>query len=65
MKHLDYTKLWDANLHFREHVQAKGKSGAYHNARPVLYGGIWFRIRDAWNVLVGKADALYWTIDQD
>ena len=61
----DYTKLWDRNLAIQGQVQAKGKSGAWHNARPLPYYGFWYRIRDAWNVLWLKADALYWTIDTD
>lgn len=65
MKNINYTKLYDSSLAIGGHVKAKGKSGAWHNARPVPYDGIFYKIRDAFNVLVGKADALYWTIDLD
>ena len=61
----DYTKLWDSSLGIQGKVRAKGKSGNWHNARPEPYYGFLYRIRDAWNVLWSKADALYWTIDKD
>jgi len=61
----DYTKLWDTSLGIQGQCQARGKSGEYHNARPLPYYGFIYRIRDAWNVLTLKADALYWTIDCD
>lgn len=60
----DYTKLFDNNLAIQGHVQAKGKSGNWWNARPYWSFDI-YKIRDAWNVLIGKADALYWQIDFD
>ena len=60
-----YTKLWDMNLGISGHAKAQGKSGKWHNARPLPYYGFFYRIRDAWNVLWLKADALYWTIDLD
>lgn len=61
----DYTKLYDSSLAIRGQSQAQGKSGNWHNARPLVYQSVWCNIRNAWNVLVGKADALYWTIDLD
>lgn len=63
MKH--YTKLWDTKLEIDSASKAQGKSGQWHNARPLPYYGIYYRLRDAWNVLWLKADALYWTIDED
>ncbi len=62
---LDYTKLYDSQLAIKGQTQAKGKSELWHNARPEPYYGFFYRIRDAWNVLWLKADALYWTIDLD
>lgn len=53
------------NLGISGHAKAQGKSGKWHNARPLPYYGFFYRIRDAWNVLWLKADALYWTIDLD
>jgi hypothetical protein len=61
----NYTKLWDDGLAIRGQCQAKGKSGNWHNARGEPYYGLFYRLRDAWNVLWLKADALYWTIDID
>ena len=63
---LNYTKLWDSRLGLIQGQEAvQGKSGRWHNARPLPYYGFIYRIRDAWNVLWSKADALYWTIDLD
>lgn len=61
----DYTKLYDSSLAIRGQCQAQGKSGNWHNARPLSYQSVFLNIRNAWNVLIGKADALYWTIDLD
>ena len=61
----DYTKLYDSSLCIQGQVQAQGKSGKWHNARPLPYYGLYYRLRDAWNVLWLKADALYWTIEED
>ena len=61
----DFTKLYDSSLVIRGQYQAQGKSGNWHNARPEPYRNIFYRIRDSWNVLFGKADALYWMIDSD
>lgn len=62
----DYTKLWDIDVVGGSKCsQSQGKSGAWHNARPLPYYGLFYRLRDAWNVLWSKADALYWMIDQD
>lgn len=61
----DYTKLYDSSLFIQGQCQAKGKSGNWHNARPIKYRGLFCRLRDTFNVLFGKADALYWTIDLD
>lgn len=63
----DYTKLFDTSIILKEGngVAAQGKSGKWHNARPLPYYGLIYRLRDAWNVLWLKADALYWTIDLD
>lgn len=61
----DYTKLYDSQLHIQGQCKAKGKSGQWHNGRPEPYYGLYYRLRDAWNVLWLKADALYWTIDED
>ena len=61
----DYKKLYDSQLMLQGQVKIQGKSGSWHNARPELYYGLFYRIRDAWNVLWLKADALYWTIDLD
>lgn len=68
----DYTKLYDYKL-LTKHCGCAdrfipiviGKSGKSHNARPLPYYGFFYRIRDAWNVLWLKADALYWAIDED
>lgn len=60
----DYTKLYDDWIGHNG-IQAKGKSGKWHNARPLRYKSILCDIRNAWNVLIGRADALYWTIDED
>ena len=61
----DYTKLYDSSLGIQGQILAQGKSGRYHNARGLPFYGFWYRIRDAWNVLWLKADALYWEIDLD
>lgn len=61
----DYTKLYDSSLAIRGQCQAQGKSGQWHNARPEPFYGATYRVRDAWNVLWSKADALYWQIDND
>ncbi len=61
----DYTKLYDSSLAIAGQCQAQGKSGNWHNARPESYKSIFCKVRDSWNVLIGKADALYWTIDED
>lgn len=61
----DYTKLYDSSLAIQGQCKAKGKSGNWHNARPLRYQSFLCNIRNAWNVLCGKADALYWTIDLD
>lgn len=61
----DYTKLYDTDLAIQGHSKAQKDGGAWHNARPEPYYGLYYRLRDAWNVLWLKADALYWTIDQD
>ena len=61
----DYTKLWDTSLGINVQCQAQGKSGKWHNCRGLPYYGLYSRLRDAWNVLWLKADALYWTIDED
>lgn len=61
----DYTKLYDSSLVIQGQCRAKGKSGQWHNARPEPYFGLFYRLRDAWNVLWSKVDALYWTIDLD
>lgn len=63
----DYTKLWDNRIipQGGNGTACKGKSGHWHNARPLPYYGFFYRIRDAWNVLWLKADALYWTADLD
>ena len=61
----DYTKLYDSNLGIQGQCSAQGKSGKWHNARPLSYQSIFCNLRNAYNVLFGKADALYWTIDED
>lgn len=61
----DYTKLWDSSLAIEGQCKAMGKSGKWHNARGLPYYGLYYRLRDAWNVLWLKADALYWEIDND
>lgn len=62
----DYTKRYDDNFLSENYpVKVRGNSGKYHNARPEPYYGFFYRIHDAWNVLWLKADALYWTIDED
>lgn len=60
----DYTKLYDTDVCLNR-TSTKGKSGKWHNTRGLPYYGIYYRLRDAWNVLRLKADALYWTIDED
>jgi len=35
--------------------------GVYVPARPIAFGGWWYRTKDAWAVLTGKADAVRWT----
>lgn len=61
----DYTKLYDRSLTIVGRLHSLGKSGVWHNTRPLPYYGWYYRIRDAWNVLILRADALYWTIDDD
>ena len=61
----DYTKLYDTDLEVNGRCKILGKNGGWHNCRPLPYYGAYYRIRDAWNVLWLKADALYWTIDND
>lgn len=60
----DHTKLYEIDLDIRLPAQAKGKT-CWHNARPLPYYGLFYRLRDAWNVLWLKADALYWMIESD
>lgn len=36
-------------------------NGQYVPARPISFGGIYYRFKDAWAVLTGKADAVRWT----
>lgn len=64
MKH-DYKKLYDSSIAIKRQVQAQGKSGAWHNARPEPYYSLLERLRQAWDVFRYKADALYWDIDLD
>lgn len=63
------TKPWASwtDKEVREYVgtQAQGASGKWHAARPLPYPGIRTALRHAWDVLIGKADALYWEIDFD
>lgn len=63
----DYTKMWADDLAKNGNggVSSKGKSGKWYYARPEPYYGLYYRLRDAWNVLWLKADAMYWMIDQD
>ncbi len=62
----DYTKLYDSDLAIQGQCSAQGKSGKWHNARPECYqGGIIMQFKRAWDVFWGKADALYWKIDED
>ena len=44
-------------------VLAQMKDGRWCNSRPIPYDSLFNRVRHAWNVLIGRADALYWTID--
>lgn len=61
-----YKNLYDTHLSITPIAQAQGKSGSWHNARPLQYdGGIFLQIKRAWDVFWKKADALYWTIDLD
>lgn len=60
----DYTKLYDTDVS-NSSTSQKGKSGNWHTARPSRYKSIFVKIRNAWNVLIGRADALYWRIDDD
>jgi hypothetical protein len=60
----DYTKLWAEDVVRATDVLSKGKMG-WHLARPLPYYGWKYRLRDAWNVLTFKADALYWECDHD
>ncbi|CAB4137863.1 hypothetical protein UFOVP326_108 [uncultured Caudovirales phage] len=50
------------------HLQRAVKEGPFSilrdgiiPARPLGYGGLWMRLRLAWAVFIGRADALYWT----
>ena len=61
-----YKNLYDTHLSIKSQAQAQGKSGSWHNARPLQYdGGILLQLKRAWDVFRGEADALYWTIDLD
>ena len=40
--------------------QAGLPDGRWVAARPIPYWGVRWRLRQAWDVLRGKADALYW-----
>jgi hypothetical protein len=64
MKEIDLTKIYDRALYVDTGAVRRGKSGIWHNARAAR-GRFRWRIRDAFNVLIGRADALYWTIDLD
>lgn len=44
---------------------AKGLSGRWHVARPEPYRSFWCRLRQAFDVLRYRADAIYWPIDDD
>ena len=69
MKQKDFRKLYDDDLKDIKRslsAEVQGKSGKWHDARPEMWqGGILFKLCKAWDVLTGKADALYWTIDLD
>lgn len=60
----NYTRLYDTDVS-NSSTSAKGKSGNWHGARPLRYKSIFVNIRNAWHVFIGRADALYWRIDDD
>lgn len=44
-------------------VYKKGLDGNWYLARPLPYYSLRARLKQAWDVLTYKADALYWLID--
>lgn len=61
----DYKKLYDSSLGIQGQMRAQGKSGYWHNARGKRWGGFWENLKQAFDVFIGRADALYWEIDLD
>lgn len=46
--------------YFRGNIPLREKDGRWVPARPIPYRSRWNQLRHAWNVLIYKADALYW-----
>lgn len=64
MKIPNYVKLYDVDVSLNR-TSVQGKSGQWHNARPIQYHNFLYRLQMAWDVLRYRADALYWTINND
>lgn len=62
MKNVPNGILIDVEMGFVTRNQVE-KNGYWYNARPMSYQGVISRLRLAWEVFVGRADALYWAID--
>lgn len=66
MKVPKYSKLYaqDVNTLANE-INAQGKSWRWHIARPQRYYSKWHDLLKAVDVFLGRADAIYWEIDED
>lgn len=56
--------VWAENVHHTDHTFVAGPSGKYFPARSHGYASLRHRIRCAWLVFTGKADALVWPDNQ-
>lgn len=66
MKLPKYTKLYAQDVNtLANGISAKGKSGRWHICRPERYHSKWHDLLKAIDVFFGRADALYWEIDED
>jgi hypothetical protein len=60
-----YKQYADDLISAKDWPQGSNNGGPYLAARPLGWqGGIIYRFRQAWAVFTGKADAMFWRIDE-